>query len=105
MRFGDGAWRMLPGVNPSYLTRVEAVTLSQSAVVLNVFSRVEKERWATLFGHMFTVTLTSPSDNVVRVQITHHKGRKKLGPDYVLQNADPRALAAKDLGDKVEFVL
>ncbi len=105
MRFGDGAWRMLPGVNPSYLTRVEAVTVSQSAVVLNVFSRLEKERWATLFGHMFTVTLSSPSDNVVRVQITHHKGRKKLGPDYVLQNAEPRALAAKDLGDKVEFVV
>jgi len=105
MRFGDGAWRMLAGVNPSYLTRVEAVTLSKSAVVLNVFSRPEKERWATLFGHMFTVTLTSPSDNVVRVQITHHKGRKKLGPDYVLQNAEPQALTAKDWGDRLEFIV
>ncbi len=105
MRFGDGAWRMLPGVSPTYLARVEAVTLSPCAVVLNVFSRLEKERWVTLFGHMFTVTLTSPSDNVVRVQITHHKGRKRVGPDYVLQNAEPGPLEAKVSQEQIEFVV
>jgi alpha-D-xyloside xylohydrolase len=105
MRFGDGAWRMLPGVNPTYLTRVDAVQLSPCAIVLNVFSRLEKERWATLHGHMFTVTLTSPADNVVRVEVTHHKGRKKVGPDYVLQNADPKPLYSNDLGDRIQFVV
>jgi len=105
MRFGDGAWRMLPGVSPSYLTRVDAAALNERSIVLNVFSRPEKERWATLFGHMFTVTLTSSADNVVRIQVTHHKGRKKTGPDYQLKNVEPQALNARDLGDAIEFVV
>jgi alpha-D-xyloside xylohydrolase len=105
MRFGDGAWRMLPGVHPTYLTRIDAVTVSDSAIVLDVFSRPEKERWATLFGHMFTVTLTSPSENVVRVQVTHHKGRKILGPHYVLHNAEPQALTVNDSSEKLDFVV
>ena len=94
MRFGDGAWRMLDDVTPSYLTRVDGVDVSARQAVLNVGSRIEQERWATLQGHMFTVRITSPMDNVFRIQVTHHKGRQKTGPQFAIES-EPQALTSK----------
>jgi alpha-D-xyloside xylohydrolase len=91
MRFGNGAWTMLPGVSASYLTRIDDARISEREVVLDVFSRAERERWATLAGDTFTVRVTSPADDVLRIQVTHHKGRRPRGPAYVL-NATPQPL-------------
>src|ERR1700730_4300218 len=98
MRFGNGAWTMLPGVTPTYLTRVDEVLISEREVVLRVFSRAEKERGATLQGSTFTVRITSPADDVLRVQVTHHNGRRSRGPSYVL-SAPPRPTQAHDAVD------
>jgi alpha-D-xyloside xylohydrolase len=103
MRFGNGAWTMLPGVTPVYLTRVDDVRVAEREVVLDVFSRAETERGATLQGDTFQVRVTSPADNVLRIQVTHHKGRRSRGPFYAL-NADPRPLEARDEADEVTVV-
>ena len=86
MRFGNGAWTMMPGVSPSYLTRVDGFHISDREVTFHVSSRAEKERWATLQGHMFAVTITSPAEGVIRVRVQHHKGRLPRGPAFVLQD-------------------
>ena len=96
MRFGDGAWRMLPGVDPNYLSRIDGVQVAENELVLNVTSRLEKARWATLAGHMFTVRITSPADNVLRIQITHHKGRQRRGPEYDLKATPSRLTVEQD---------
>jgi alpha-D-xyloside xylohydrolase len=92
MRFGDGAWRMLDDVTPTYLARVDAAEVGAEQVVLHVSSRPESERGATLQGHMFTVRITSPLDNVFRVTVSHHKGRRERGPKLAIE-ATPRELA------------
>ena len=84
MRFGDGAWRMLDDVTPVYLARVDAVEIADTLVLLHVSDRVEEARWATLGGHMFRVRISSPSPNVFRIQVTHHKGRAQRGPKFEL---------------------
>jgi hypothetical protein len=38
-------------------------------------SRLESDRGATLEGHLFTVRITSPLDNVFRIRVSHHRGR------------------------------
>jgi alpha-D-xyloside xylohydrolase len=103
MRFGNGAWTMLPGVTPTYLARVEAVSIAEREVVLHVFSRLESERWATLQGDMFTVRVTSPAAEVLRIQVTHHKGRVARGPSFAL-NAAPQPIAVTDSGDEIIVV-
>src|SRR5579864_9414441 len=103
MRFGNGAWTMLPGVTPSYLTRVDDVRIADKEVLLHVFSRSETERWATLQGDMFTVRITSPADNVFRIQVTHHKGRQQKGPFYPL-NASPQRLTVDDSAERTTVV-
>lgn len=85
MRFGDGAWRMLPGVTPTYLSRVDDLSVSDRELVLHVSSRPEKERWATLAGHRFTVRVTVVDDGVLRIRVTHYKGRRPARPQFELR--------------------
>jgi alpha-D-xyloside xylohydrolase len=99
MRFADGAWRMVGDVTPTYLARVDGAELGTEQLLLHVSSRPESERGATLQGHMFTVRITSPLDNVFRISVTHHKGRREHSPKLAL-DATPRELActASDAG-------
>ena len=82
MRFGDGAWRMLDDVTPVYPARVDAFDVKRNELTLHVSSRMEEARWATLEGHMFTVQITAPAENVFRIRVTHHKGRMRKGPHF-----------------------
>jgi alpha-D-xyloside xylohydrolase len=95
MRFGNGAWTMMPGVIPTYLMRVDGVEIAENEVVLHVFSRAEKERWATLQGHMFTVRITSPGEGVLRLRVQHHKGRRLRGPAFALHDT-PQPMDVRD---------
>jgi alpha-D-xyloside xylohydrolase len=92
MRFGDGAWRMLDDVTPTYLARVDGAEVGPDQLALHVFSRFEQDRAATLQGHAFTVRITSPLDNVFRIVVGHNKGRRELRPKLALE-ATPRELA------------
>jgi alpha-D-xyloside xylohydrolase len=98
MRFGDGAWRMLPGVVPTYLARLDGVDRSQTELLLHVSSRPEKERWATLQGDMFSVRISSPADDVLRVQVSHHQGRVRRGPHFELDTS-ARPLTVSESAD------
>ena len=67
---------MMPDVTPTYPIRVDGVEQADDSLVLHVSNVPHKERWGTLEGHMFTVRITSPADSVLRVQVTHYKGRR-----------------------------
>jgi alpha-D-xyloside xylohydrolase len=86
---------MLPGVTPSYPSRVIEARVSEREALLFVHSKLAKERWETLEGHMFTVRITSPAANVFRVQVTHNKGRRPRGPSFAL-TAEAQPLAHVD---------
>ncbi|MEY2935387.1 MAG: hypothetical protein RL033_6136 [Pseudomonadota bacterium] len=94
MRFGDGAWRMLDDVTPHYPSRVDAVDLTERQALLHVSDRLERERWATLAGNMFTVRISTPLEGVFRVQISHHEGRVRRGPQGFIQ-PEPRPLQSQ----------
>jgi len=100
MRFGNGAWAMMPDVTPTFLARVDEVEQSDDALVLHVSNVPHKERWATLEGHMFTVRITSPQENVLRVQVTHYKGRRAPRLSFDL-NATPQKLTVARAEDAV----
>jgi alpha-D-xyloside xylohydrolase len=99
MRFGDGAWRMLEGVVPTYLARVDGVERTETELLVHVSSRPEKERWATLAGDMFSVRVSSPGDGVLRVQVLHHVGRVRRGPDFQLTAVATPLLVTESPGE------
>lgn len=100
MRFGDGAWRVLDDVTPSYLARVDAVDVTERSVVLHVSSRLEAEHSAPLQGRAFTVELTSPAENVFRVRTRHHLGRRVTGPHFALA-AEPQRFSARSEAERL----
>ncbi len=91
---------MLPDVTPTFLTRVDGVERTDDALVLHVSNVPHRERWGTLEGHMFTVRLTSPGDSVIRVQVTHYKGRRSPRLAFDLQ-ATPQKLAVDQTEDAI----
>jgi alpha-D-xyloside xylohydrolase len=104
MRFGDGAWRMLDDVIPTYLSRVDALRIEPKSLLLHVSSRLEEARWATLEGHMFTVRITSPMPSVFRIEVGHHQGRRRNGPTYRLASEPQLLPSVSDDGDTVSVL-
>lgn len=103
MRFGNGAWRMLDDVTPTYLSRVDAVEVTEHALVLHVVSKLDESRGGTLEGDMFTVRLSSPAENVLRVQVSHHLGRRPRHPQgfEITQTRVPLSIEKRDGGFKL----
>lgn len=92
MKFDQGLWRLLPGINAVYPIGVADVCLEPDALVVTGYDRPIESRWSYLNGAVITARFTSPLPNVIRVQITHFKGRRERQPvfdlDYALNNAD-----------------
>jgi len=87
MRFGNGAWRMLENVTPVYLARVDGADIGAEHATFQVTNRHERERGATLEGHVFTVRISSPLDNVFRVVVSHGRGRRERGPRLAVESS------------------
>jgi len=103
MRFGNGAWRMLDDVRSTWPARVDGYEISEKSLVLHVSDRMEDARWATLEGHMFTITFTSPLEGVIRYTLEHYKGRLKKGPNFELA-LEPQKLAVQDKAESFEIL-
>jgi alpha-D-xyloside xylohydrolase len=95
---------MLPGVVPHYLSRVDGVEIRERELVVHVASCPETARWATLQGHMFTVRITSPADNVARIRVTHHQGRQQRGRQYELQ-ATAQPLRVVETAERISLTV
>lgn len=88
MRFGDGAWRMLPGVTPIFPCLIDEIALEDRRAVVYVSSQATEQRSAAINCDNFHVHVTSPAENVLRVRVLHHAlGRRRPGPDFEIADA------------------
>lgn len=91
MKFDAGYWQLLPGTQAVYPLSVVDVQTEPDALVVTGYSREIKSRDDYLNGTIITARFTSPTPNVVRVQLAHFKGRRPRLPvfdlDYALSNA------------------
>lgn len=90
MKFEEGAWRILPGTDAFYPVTVVDVQVEPDALTVTGYSTPIQGRWSYLDGKSLTARFTSPMPNVIRVQLTHFKGRRVRTPffdlDYSLVN-------------------
>ena len=84
MKFTDGYWQMRPGNTPHYAAQVHDVTVEQEA--LTVYAPVGKlhTRGHTVSQPLLTVRYSSPMENVIRVQLVHHRGKRPQKPEFTL---------------------
>src|SRR6266540_3578241 len=86
MKFTDGYWQMRPGMTPHYAAQVYEVTVEQDS--LTVYAPIGKlqERGHTVGQPLLTVCFSSPMENVIRVQLVHHKGANIRKPAFEIHS-------------------
>ncbi|MEP6988903.1 MAG: hypothetical protein ABI970_25095, partial [Chloroflexota bacterium] len=92
MKFDHGQWQLLPGTQAIYPKTIVDVTVEDDALVISGYDHAIQTRSDYLQGTVITARFTSPMPDVIRVQLTHFKGRRERLPafdlDYSLKNAD-----------------
>lgn len=87
MKFNQGHWRILPGTEAVFPVSVVDVQVEPEALVVTGYDHVVHARWNYLDGKIITARFSSPMPNVIRVQLTHFKGRREIQPAFDLDYA------------------
>lgn len=84
MKFTDGYWGFRAGVTPHFPVHVHEVVVEPDALVVYGSTRRLNHRGDTLNMGLLTVRFSSPMPDVIRVQLTHHKGQRPSTPTFAL---------------------
>jgi alpha-D-xyloside xylohydrolase len=85
MKFTDGYWNFRPGYTPHFPVHVHEVEAGPGELVVFGPTRRLQHRGDTLNLPLLTVRFSSPMENVIRVQLYHHKGGCPRLPAFQLQ--------------------
>lgn len=96
MKFSDGYWQIRQGVTPHYPAQAFGVKVESDALVITAPTKKIRSRGDTLNLPALTVRFSSPLANVIRVQVTHHKGVKRAGPEFDLYPQSTQVQIRKD---------
>jgi len=86
MKFTDGYWQMRPGFEPHYAAQVHEAKVESDAITVYAPTKRITSRGDTLNLPVISVRFSSPMENVIRVQIVHHKGGLPRQPEFMLQS-------------------
>jgi alpha-D-xyloside xylohydrolase len=84
MKFTDGYWRIRDGVVAHYAAHAYYVEIETGAITVTAPTRRINYRWETLNLPVLTARYSSPMENVIRVQLYHHKGTTVKKPSFQL---------------------
>ncbi len=84
MKFTDGYWHMRPDLTAYFPAHVHEVEVQDDALMVYGAIRRIQRRGDTLDAPLLTVRLSSPVENVIHVEMWHHKGALQRGPAFEL---------------------
>src|SRR5215211_5405453 len=96
IKFTDGYWHMRPGITPYFPIQVHEVEIAPDALTVFGATKRLNTRGDTLNLPLMTVRFSSPMSNVIRVTITHHKGRRHKPPAFDLLDQPVPDVAVHD---------
>ena len=73
MKFSNGAWLMQPGVEPFYTAELRSYEITDKCVTLFAPFQPVRHRGDTLTGPLFTIEITSPAPEVIKLKMIHFK--------------------------------
>lgn len=82
MKFTDGYWKIRAGMTAYFPAQVHEIEIEPNALTVYGPTKKLHHRADTLDQPVLTVRFSSPMENVLRVQIYHHKGRHLRGPNF-----------------------
>ena len=84
MQFSNGFWLMKEGYQCFSPEEVYFVKKNTDSLVLLAPTTKIVQRGDTLQGVNLEIKITTPMPEVIRLQVIHHKGKRKKGPEYEL---------------------
>ncbi len=84
MKFTDGYWQMRPGMIPHYAAQVQEVEIESNAMTVYAPTKKLSGRGDTINLPIITVRFSSPMENIIRVQMMHHKGTQLHKPEFTI---------------------
>jgi alpha-D-xyloside xylohydrolase len=94
MKFNFGHWLLLPGTQAVYPVSVVDVQIEPQALVVTGYSHEVRTRNDLLEGTIITARFSSPMPEVLRVQLTHFKGRGERLPAFDLDTTRSNSTAS-----------
>lgn len=103
MKFTDGYWQIRPGMTPHYAAQVHDVEIESNAMTVYAATGKLTRRGDTVNHPTITLRFSSPLENVIRVQMFHHKGHQPRHPEFELY--DPADVIPVIMDDQVAATL
>ena len=101
MKFGNGCWLQREGIECFAPQEAYFVTKKESEVVICAPTHHIAHRGDTLGGINLTIRITSPADEVIRVQTSHYLGVEDHGPHFDLNLDEGRAINAEETEEEL----
>jgi alpha-D-xyloside xylohydrolase len=103
MKFSDGQWLTRKGFQ--IISPVEVHDVETDEQSLTVFGppRPIKDRSGELDTPLIEVRFSSPMPDVIKVQMFHHKGRRRLGPHFSVQSSESHRVVIRDEGSEASL--
>ena len=97
MKFTDGYWQMRPGMTAHYAAQAYDVTVADDSLTVYAPIGPIRERGHTVNQPLLTVRYSSPMENMIRVEVVHHRGARTRQPEFVLRaEGSPRLSISND---------
>jgi len=84
MKFTDGYWQIRNGMTIHSPAQVHEVEVTTGAMTVYAATKKLVTRGDTLNLPLLTIRFSTPMENVIRVQIYHHKGGISQKPEFLL---------------------
>ena len=84
VRFTNGYWKIKSDITAEFATEYYDHRILGNLLQVYAPFRPVTGRGATLDQGQLTVSLSSPMEGVIRVDVVNHAGRRRLGPDFPL---------------------
>jgi alpha-D-xyloside xylohydrolase len=85
MKFTDGYWQFRSGYTPCFPAQLHDFDITPDALTVYAPTKKLSGRGDTLNQPVLTIRFSTPLENVIRVQMVHHKGGLPRRPEFVLQ--------------------
>jgi len=84
MKFTDGNWLVREGFRLHSPAEVHSIQKGARSLDILAPCRHIRHRGDTLEGPVLSIKLSSPMADVIRVEISHFQGGKRVGPEFIV---------------------
>lgn len=94
MKFKFGDYALLPGISAIYPLSIIDVEAKDGVLTVTGYDKVITKRSEMLDGTIITARFSSPAPDVLRVELTHFKGKRPKLPSFQLTASAPSPTAS-----------